>query len=133
MLLCFLIPAFLLAQEEQNKSTKEVEKIYADLGVGELLAIGKNKVNFIRVISDSRCPKQVTCIWPGEARILIGIEKNGKYLEKELVVSGSGAEIPLGEDIVFQFTHLSPYPVSGAKIAAEDYCLSFSALLPAGD
>lgn len=129
----FLFPVLLFAQEGKSRSGTEVVQVVQDLGVGREFDLGKTSVSFIKVISDSRCPRKVTCIWPGEARVLLGIKMNGKYLEKELVISGGGAEIPLENELILQVIQLSPYPESGVKIAAEAYCLRLAAKFPAED
>ncbi|NJW54261.1 hypothetical protein HC175_15225, partial [Salinimicrobium sp. CDJ15-91] len=81
--------------------------------------------DFLGVISDSRCPKEVTCIWPGEAKVLLGITKNGNYSEKEIVIREGGAEISVAKDVFVQFSQLRPYPETGVKIPADAYCMSF--------
>jgi hypothetical protein len=35
------------------------------------------KVEFDSVAEDSRCPRGVTCIWAGNAKILLKVEKDG--------------------------------------------------------
>lgn len=133
LLWILLVPAFLVAQEEKDTATVEMETLYDDLGVGRQFNFEEASVNFIKVISDSRCPKKVLCVWAGEAKVLLGIRLDGKYFEKEVVVSGGGAEIPLPNDLLMQVSHLRPYPETGAKIASEEYCLRFSAIFPAED
>ena len=125
-----MLPVLLMAQKEEDSTAVEMMRLGGDFGIGQELNFGKTSVNFLGVISDSRCPTQVTCIWPGEAKVLLGIRLNGKYFEKEVVISGRGAEIPLPNDILMQFSHLRPYPETGAEIPAEDYCLRISALFP---
>ncbi len=122
-----------MAQKEVDTTAVELIKINGDLGVGQELYFGKASVSFLGVISDSRCPRQVTCIWPGEAKVLLGIKLNGKYYEKEVVVTGGRVDIPLKNDFLLQFSHLRPYPETGAKIPAEEYCLLVSALFPEED
>ena len=43
-------------------------------------------VKFIKVIQDSRCPKNVMWIRAGEAEVLIGIYKNGLLLEEKSII-----------------------------------------------
>ena len=123
-----VFPALAFAQEEPR-----VQRFSGDFGVGQDFNFGKTAVSFLGVISDSRCPRQVTCIWPGEAKVLLGITENGKYSEVEVVVSGSGVEIPLANELLLQFSHLRPYPETSAKIDPEAYCLRFSATRPLTD
>ncbi|SOC79525.1 hypothetical protein SAMN06296241_1050 [Salinimicrobium sediminis] len=122
-----IFPVLLTAQEKP-----EVKNISADLGIGQHLSFGKISVDFLGIISDSRCPKDVTCIWPGEAKVLLGITENGKYFEKEVVIRGGGAEISVANDVLMQFSQLRPYPKTGVKIPADAYCMSFSAVIPKG-
>lgn len=117
-----LLPVLLFAQ-------KGSLPVSVDLEIGQAFKLKEAKVKFIRVIADSRCPKQVTCIWPGEAKVLLGITVMGEYLEREVVISGTGAEIALAEDFQILISQLIPYPETAKKIAPEDYCLSFAAIL----
>lgn len=99
-----------------------------ELDAGHEFKLGQTSVRFLRVISDSRCPRKVTCIWEGEAKILLGIRKNGKYFEKEVVVSGSGTAFMLSEDLQMQVSYLWPYPETGVGISPGEYRLSFAAI-----
>lgn len=101
-----------------------------DLEMGKVFQLDQNSVKFIKVISDSRCPKQVHCVWAGEAKVLLGITTNGKYFEKEVIVSGGGTVFALTEDLRMEVSHLRPYPETGAGIPAEEYCLRFAAVFP---
>ena len=133
MFCAFLLPALSFAQGEKDSVMVELVKLNADLQIGQELLFGETGVRFLKVVSDSRCPRQVTCIWPGEATVLLGIEVNGKYFEKEVVVSGSGAELLLPEDLQMFVSHLRPYPETPKGIAPEEYCLRFAAVLPEED
>ena len=125
MLLCLLIfPLFLMAQDAPQS---EVTGISTDLGIGNWFKVEQVSVKFIKVISDSRCPRQVNCIWPGEAKVLLGITENGEYFEKEVIVSGSGAEFLLSKDLQILVAHLRPYPETGKGIPPEEYCLRLAA------
>lgn len=117
MLIC-LFPSFLLAQE--NDLTINVA-----LGIGEEFGITNTAVKFIKVISDSRCPESVTCIWPGEAKILLGVEFNGIYSEKEVIVSGGVSGLALTENFHLLDLSLYPYPKTPQGIAQKDYCIQF--------
>ncbi|MCY2686637.1 hypothetical protein [Salinimicrobium sp. TH3] len=124
-----LLSAISFAQEIDSTVAEQV-RINTDLGVGQNFLVDETKIKFMGVISDSRCPKQVTCIWPGEAKVLLGIELNGEYFQKEVVISGGGAELALSEVLQMQITGLTPYPETAKGIAPEEYCLSFVAVLP---
>ena len=102
--------------------------ISVDLEIGQAIELEKASIKFLKVTSDSRCPKQVTCIWPGEAKILLGITVMGEYFEKEVVVSGTGADFELSEDFKVLVSDLRPYPQTAKGIAPEEYCLRFAAV-----
>lgn len=132
-MLVILFPVLLTAQEEQDSTAVKMERLSGDFGVGGEFNFGKTSVSFLKVISDSRCPKKVICIWAGEAKVLLGIVINGGYFEKEVVVSGGGAEIPLANELLLEVSHLRPYPETGTKIPSEEYCLRISGIFPAED
>lgn len=125
----FFLPLFSFGQTGKETGKQDQIELTADLGVGQEFFFRSNTVKFLKVISDSRCPRQVTCIWPGEAKVLVGIELNGNYFEKEIVVSGGVTEFWLTNDLLMQVSHLRPYPETAKGIPLEQYCLRFTAVL----
>lgn len=47
------------------------------------LIVDDYTVKFSEVITDSRCPKGVTCVWAGEVVFELAISKNGKLISTE--------------------------------------------------
>ena len=97
---------------------------------GETAQFGELSIAFKKVISDSRCPKNVTCVRAGESEILVAISKNGKLIEqKELVfyaidvVDNKANIIYKSKDITISGLRLFPYPETTKKIEKNDYCL----------
>lgn len=95
---------------------------------GEFLVFGNKSLKFKEVVADSRCPKDVTCIWAGEAKVLIEVLENGKSVEEKVVTIGA-TSIPLkfnAEDILYSlsFMQLLPYPTSTNKNPGQDYTLN---------
>jgi hypothetical protein len=78
-------------------------------------------VKFLNVTSDSRCPSDVTCIWQGEAKVLVNIIENnqdrGNFILSTLV----------GHDQIVFGTHalhlmqVNPFVSSTKKISNTDY------------
>ena len=99
------------------------------LQAGELFKLGEVTVLFKEVISDSRCPKQVTCIWAGEAKVLLEIYENGKFLENKIISSagGNGIQQFSAAGILYNISgiQLLPYPEVHSKIKPE-YTLRLS-------
>jgi len=44
----------------------------------------KLEVTFVAVVSDSRCPSDVTCVWAGELVVRLAIRSDGRQTEHEL-------------------------------------------------
>ncbi len=89
---------------------------------GEQIEFGDKSIRFIEVVSDSRCPKDVTCVWAGEAKVLIEIFEKGKLINKKLVVINPYIidEIPLQFSAgggIYSITafKLFPYPSTVSK------------------
>lgn len=86
------------------------------------------QVKFKKVISDSRCPKNVTCIRAGEAKVIVAIYKTNQFIsEKELSIHASGyvmEETNLAfqaEDFKIYGMALKPYPKTDTNIAETGY------------
>lgn len=110
---------------------KEATRIYNSvLQGGEQLVFGDKSIRFKEVISDSRCPKDVTCVWAGEAKVLIEIFENGKRMSEKLVVISPNItdKIPLkfssGKKIYsISSFNLFPYPGTDSKKEGMNYRL----------
>lgn len=78
-------------------------------------------ITFKEVLTDSRCPTGVTCVWAGEVSCLTEIVKGGAI--NNVVLTQPGASDPAtenydGYNIAFNVT---PYPEAGKQIAPGDY------------
>jgi len=97
---------------------------------GDLFSLGKVSVVFKEVISDSRCPKKVTCIWAGEAKVLLEIYENGKFLENRIVSSAAGNNVQQfsAAGILYNISgfQLLPYPEVHSKKIKPEYSLRLS-------
>jgi len=80
---------------------------------------GQSYICLDSVLSDSRCPTGVECIWAGEARARFKIEKyqnNPVYIDLK-----EGAKDTLVSGYKFSFIKLLPYPAYGNPIKPEEY------------
>lgn len=120
-----LISTPLIAQE--SKTTPPV--IVAKIALGETVLFEDTSIVLKRVIEDSRCPSDVTCIWAGQAKVLVDIKSSDTIFEKELIFHGTnyGGE---SENTLFvtetkkYFGYiLSPYPVSSVPSGERNYQL----------
>jgi hypothetical protein len=84
------------------------------------------QIEFVEVISDSRCPTGATCIWAGEASCLIEITDDASTYSKVLTQPGHStpsttdyAEYEIAYDIL-------PYPELGKEIETKEYRLQLT-------
>jgi len=75
----------------------------------------------LQVVSDSRCPTDVTCIWAGEILVEIKLEKDGVVKIVELKEGGNAS---IGESTV-TFVSVLPEKNSTVSIQAKDYKFTF--------
>jgi len=83
----------------------------------------KLRITFMSVKDDSRCPKDVTCVWAGNATVRLWVT-NGRS-SKSLTLNTAKSQ-SLSNEVVYQgykitLVDLSPYPHSKHKIAKSDY------------
>lgn len=122
-LLGFFIFSISLSAQDQE----DIRIYRSAMQQGEQVVFGDRSVKFKEVVSDSRCPKDVTCIWAGEAKVLIEVFEKNRFVEEKLVVINSG-NVPLNfsaEDISYSISSLEllPYPSSKNKTSGQDYTL----------
>lgn len=108
------------------RAAAEAETVGADapftLAMGDRARVESPDVTieFQSVESDSRCPRDVTCVWAGDAvavvAVVAGDQREALRLHTNLEPRKAEA---LGVEL--ELDDLSPYPVSTGKIAAADY------------
>ena len=100
------------------------------LGFGQTVYVESEKlwIRFTDVFSDSRCPMDARCFWPGQAEIELVLEKMGSMEEPVILMLQPGRN-PLGDSEMFEcacgyriyFLALEPYPSVGKTIPEESY------------
>ncbi len=123
------ISAIAISQEGIAKTPKIVIKI----ALGETITIENHQVTFVKVLEDSRCPKGVTCIWEGRARVQIFVgQEEEDSLIKELIFGqvkqGESKDLTLfnSEENSIVGYALKPYPSSEDSISEKEYQLLLS-------
>jgi hypothetical protein len=80
------------------------------------------KVKFDSLLEDSRCPKDVKCVWAGEAKILITVKRaNERESKIELRTNGEFILAAKYQDYVIKLVALDPYPRTSAKVKPSSY------------
>lgn len=105
-------------------------QMITDVYLGETIQIENIDIEFVELVTDSRCPKSVQCIRAGEAIILVNVYENGILLEqKKLTFHATGFtnekknSLFSAHDIFITGLNLEPYPIGMEKPKKEDYLL----------
>ena len=97
-----------------------------DLRVGESVRVGTGQtilIRFLRVTEDSRCPEGAVCIWEGNARVELQLERERLLIPPTIASLNTGVG-PRSTDFAgytIALRRLSPYPRIGEKIDARSY------------
>jgi len=97
-----------------------IENITANIGVSILN--GGVYITPLKVLSDSRCPEDVQCIWAGEVRILARIS-DGKEVREVTLVESTTFEF---QGKIIELTGVRPSAHSKKIIKSNDYLFEFS-------
>jgi hypothetical protein len=83
-------------------------------------------------LTDSRCPSDVTCVWQGQVKILIDINKNSQNLGNfSLSLNDKNLETRSFDHYSIHLIEVNPYPISTKKIQLSDYDVTLKlSLLP---
>lgn len=79
----------------------------------------RNTLCFDSVITDSRCPENLVCVWAGEAIVRFRLEKYGK--EPRFIDLHIGTKDTIIDGLKFSFIDLLPYPNTDRPTSPEDY------------
>lgn len=117
-----LFSAFAKAQDDTKV---EVPRIIMKAFTGKSIPVESTSVMLVQVLEDSRCPKDVQCVWAGQAKVEVLItDGEGTKSTKVITVAGGAASSIYTEDgFEIMVRGLAPYPVSTHKIASSDYYL----------
>lgn len=105
---------------------------------GAGLAIGKTRkfergritVKFLEIAEDSRCPKDVNCIWAGNAKIKVRV--GGRERKSEIIElnTNTGPRFIEFAGRIIKLDSLLPYPKSDAKTPPTAYRAVISVSIP---
>ncbi|HKS05146.1 MAG TPA: hypothetical protein VJR92_02435 [Gemmatimonadaceae bacterium] len=85
------------------------------------------RITFVRVVSDSRCPSDVDCIWAGNGQIEIELRANGAVDTARLNTFDGAREASAGNYRI-EFVALAPTPRSTGAIPQSQYRATFRAI-----
>jgi hypothetical protein len=93
------------------------------LKIGESATASREglEIEFDSVTDDSRCPKGVTCVWAGNAKVLLKVKKDaGKPMDVELNTNINPRTSRYLE-YELSLKELKPYPEANAPIKSSEY------------
>jgi hypothetical protein len=76
------------------------------------------KVGFVAVTEDSRCPRDVTCIWAGEVKVQLEIREASQGASQMEILEG-GSTVAGAYRVTL--VRVEPLPTSTARIAPQEY------------
>jgi len=79
------------------------------------------EIQFEQVVSDSRCPRDVTCIRAGEAVVRLSVEAGGTQEPLQLKVPPAGSGRARYRHLVITIEALDPQTESGKRIDPSAY------------
>jgi hypothetical protein len=129
---CFVLPDFrgASAADKRRGGATQVARLGREfkLRVGQRadLKEGNLRIKFASV-EESRCPRNVTCVWAGNAQVLIEVgTRNGRGKSMKLNTMGSPQLPSEGKYKSYTVTlvEVNPYPQDGQEIAAGDYAVT---------
>jgi len=116
----FIVTLFFssLVMAQQDKPI-DVPQIAVKIPLAEVIKLDGIEITFLKVLEDSRCPRNVECIRAGEAKVLVSIKsEEGEAVEKTLAIkNGLAAIAGLFMDKELQFLQLTPYPDANISVA----------------
>lgn len=140
----FLLLATILLIAPVASACAKPARIQAGLGQEFTLYLGQTatiagenlEIRFAEVISDSRCPQGVQCIWAGEASCLTYVTRtNTSSAPYKLVLVQSGASDSAEQSFdghVVKF-RLNPYPVAGTTTPKSEKRLAMTVTRVVGE
>ncbi|CAN5155902.1 hypothetical protein BH20ACI2_BH20ACI2_06310 [soil metagenome] len=73
LILALTAIAILSVTVQTQAKTNETVKV--DFGNSRTADRGRIKIRFLSIVEDSRCPRDATCVWAGNAKIRIAVSK----------------------------------------------------------
>lgn len=123
-LLVLVIILFSMGTNAQNEQA-EPPKIAIKVPLESSVVVKGVTIKFLEVIEDSRCPKDVNCIWAGRAIVKVQVEANGEKSEKKIILGATrpgenkSQVLYSGKDFMLNGLTLDPYPTAASSERSE--------------
>ena len=115
-----LISCFLNLEDDKTTNKENFVIAYDDcVMVDEDL-----EVCFAKIVSDSRCPENVECVWEGQAEVEIKTIFKKDLINNFVLIQRAG-QPELGDTTIagyhYLLTKVNPYPIDPVVIDSSDY------------
>lgn len=111
---------------------RETEEVRGSLGQESSVRVGQSvtidgeelQIRFVEVVEDSRCPRDVNCVWEGKVSCIVEITHRGSLHRVVLIQPGLTSQ-PSSEPFrEYQMSfHVEPYPEADREIPQDEYRL----------
>lgn len=76
------------------------------------------ELRLIEIVSDSRCPRDVTCVWAGEVQVRLSVRSGNTPAREHEVIAGNSVTVGAYQIGVAK---VEPEPVENQKISPREY------------
>ncbi|WP_452220542.1 hypothetical protein [Lacinutrix salivirga] len=128
LLLFILLISLPIVAQDSTKLKAETPKIISKLEFGKSITVNAVELKFVKVVTDSRCPKNVQCVWAGEVEVLVDVFEDGKKTEQKVlkIPNAMPSTKMLGnlfssEGLKITGLNVYPYPIHGVEKKNEEY------------
>ena len=128
--LSVLLPAVMLAacgsdgrEPDAISATVTPAQEYV-VGFGETIHIAGLSLEFTTLAEESRCPTSVTCVWEGNARVLVTATRGSATTVLELNSNPRFSVRAVFEGYVIELRSVDPYPATPTPPRAQDYTVT---------
>jgi len=90
------------------------------IGLGESTTVAGLTITFRDVLEDSRCPRDVVCIWEGNARVQLDLSRSGGPEASILLNTTQPRVVVFGAQRV-ELADVTPYPDTRVRFARSAY------------
>ncbi len=94
------------------------------LAPGETASAWSLRLRFDEVVTDSRCPTDVECVWAGSVEVAITVTAGGASAAYRLFVGEEPGAV-VHEGVTIELVGVTPERVSTRAIEPEDYRATF--------
>ena len=118
ILSCLALTGCTAARPQETRAVNLGVEVTLAAGASVSSKTGEVGVRFVAVTEDSRCPRDVTCVWAGEVKVQLEIMESGKTPSTMELLEG-GSTVAGGYRVTL--VRVEPQTTSTTKIAAQDY------------